>query len=284
MAMILDFLARVFTDAAQQHRDADAAQARQQQAARFADAWNRGAIPIPPQLAWPVSCPDGSSASVWPGCAATAGGDGSLLLTFTVPPDGAVTAADVEQQVDAVRLAARSFFGTRLRVTGVETVPGRCSMQLTPVNPACDGQKILAGFDDRGMPVWVPILGYVTAIAGDDGAASWISACIAGVIPSASATPADAVDAALHAGRDARKTGQPPTPLVVGLGDAVVGDVQKSATLLGFARRGLIEWSAAQVDADSWAVRPTQVISRSGDSYVIERDGRRTRFAPAWLY
>lgn len=279
-----DLASRFFADIAQRRHEEDAAQARQQQANKFAIAWNRGAVSIPSQLVWSVPRPDGGTAPVWPGCAATIS-NGLLLLTFTVPPDGDVTADDVAQQVDAVRLAARSFFGVRLRVTGVEATVGRCSIALSSVVPQCDtGQNFLAGFDDHAAPVWVPLLGYVTAVSGDDGCIDWISACIAGVIPSESATPADAVDSALHAGRAARKTGQPPSPLVVGLGDAMVGDVQKTATLLGFARRGLVEWSSAQVDADSWAVRPTQVISRSGDRYVVERSGRKTFFTPAWAY
>lgn len=280
----LDFLARIAAQAAQQQRDTSAAQARQQQANGFASAWNRGAISIPSQLVWSVPRPDGGTAPVWPGCAATIS-NGLLLLTFAVPPDGDVTADDVAQQADAIRIAARSFFGVRLRVTGIEAVAGRCSIMLAPVNPACDSAgKILAGFDDRGAVVWLPLLGQVTAISGDDGCADWIASCLAGAIPTASAAPADAVDAAMHAGRAARKTGQPPSPLVVGLGDAVVGDVQKSAELLGFARRGLVEWSSAQVDAASWAVHPTQVIARSGDLYVIDQNGRKTSFFPAWLY
>lgn len=283
--VFLDFLARIAAQAAQQQRDASAAQARQQQADRFADAWNRGAISIPPRLAWPVPCPDGSTAHAWPRCTATAGDGGSWLLTFEVPPDTAVTTDDVARHADSIRLAARQFFGVRLRLTGGDVAANRCTMAMSQVMPMCDAaQNFLAGFDDRGEPVWVPILGQATAVSGDDGCASWISACVSGVIPTTTAAPADAVDAALHAGRAARKTGQPPSPLVVGLGDAVVSDVQKSAELLGFARRGLVEWSASQVDSASWAVRPTQVITRSGDSYLIERDGRRTRFIPAWLY
>lgn len=279
-----DLASRFFADIARRRHEEDAAQARQQQANRFAIAWNRGVLAVPSSLVCSMPCPDGTTAPAWPGCAASISDDAQMLLTFTVTPDAAVTADDVEQQVDAIRLAAREFFGTRLRVTGVETVPGRCSMQLTPVNPACDGQKILAGFDDRGAPVWVPLLGQVTAIAGDDGAASWISACISGVLPVVSAEPAAAVSDAARVGRVARKTGQPPAPMLVDLGDAVAVERPIIAEMLGFARRALVEWSTAQVEASAWAVRPTQVITRIGDDYVIERDGRKTPFAPAWLY
>lgn len=285
----LDFLARMVTDAAQSQRDSSAAQARQQAADRFAAAWNCGAISsIPSQLVWSVPRPDGGTAPAWPACTAVLADDGRLLLTFTVPPDPdttTVTADSVARHAEAIRLAARAFFGTRLRLTGCDVAQYRCSLALAPVNPACDSAgKILVGFDDRGEPVWAPLLGQVTAIAGDDGCVDWIAACISGVLPTTTAEPADAVDAALHAGRAARKTGQPPSPLVVGLGDAVVGDAQKSAELLGFARRGLVEWSASQVDTASWAVRPTQVIMRSGDHYAVERDGRKIAFAPAWRY
>lgn len=280
----LDFLARIAAQAAQQQRDTSAAQSRQQQADRFADAWTRGAISIPAQLSWSVDCPDGTTVPVWPWCTATSTGT-TLLLVFTVPPDAPVTADDIARHADAVRLAARNFFGTRLRVTGCDVVQRRCSLALTPVNPVCDGQKILAGFNDRGEPVWVPLLGQVTAIAGDDGAASWISACVSGVIPTTTASPHAAVTDARRVGLAAKSSGQPPAPLVVGLEDAQPGAVQLRADYLGFARRGLVEADTApQVDAASWAVRPTQVITRSGDDYVVERGGRRTPLTPAWLY
>lgn len=281
----LAFLARVFSGAAQQQADTTAAQARQQQAARFADAWTRGAISIPSQLSWSVDCPDGTTVPVWPWCTATSTGS-TLLLTFTVPPDTPVTADDVARHADAIRLAARGFFGVPLRVTGVDVVQHRCSLALSPVNPACDGVgKFLAGFDDRHMPVWVPLLGEVTAIAGDDGGAAWIASCIAGVLPVISAAPHAAVTDARRVGLAAKSSGQPPAPLVVGLEDAQPGAEQLRADYLGFARRGLVEADTApQVDAASWAVRPTQVITRSGDSYVVERDGRRIPFAPAWRF
>lgn len=281
----LDFLARIAAQAAQQQRDTSAAQARQQQANGFASAWNRGAISIPSQLVWSVPRPDGGTAPAWPGCTATIADDGSqMLLTFTVPPDTAVTADEVARHADAIRLAARSFYGTRLRLTGCDVAWHRCSMALAPVNPACDGAGFLAGFDDRGEPVWVPLLGQVTSIASDDGAVSWISACISGVLPVVSAEPAAAVSDAARVGRVARKTGQPPAPMLVDLGDAVAVERPIIAEMLGFARRALVEWSTAQVEASAWAVRPTQVITRIGDDYVIERDGRKTPFAPAWLY
>lgn len=283
----LDFLARMITDAAQSQRDSSAAQARQQAADRFAAAWNCGAISsIPSQLVWSVPRPDGGTAPVWPGCAATIADGSSLLLTFVVPPDPdtPVTADDVARHADAIRLAARGFFGVPLRVTGVDVVQHRCSLALTPVNPVCDGQKILVGFDDRGSAVWVPLLGEVTAIAGDDGAVSWISACVSGVIPTTTASPHAAVTDARRVGLAAKSSGQPPAPLVVGVEDAQPGADQRHADYLGFARRALVEWSTAQVEASAWAVRPTQVITRSGDSYVIERDGRKTPFTPAWRY
>lgn len=280
-----DLASRFFADIARRRHEEDTAQARQQQANRFAIAWNRGVLAVPSSLVCSMPCPDGTTAPAWPGCAASISDDAQMLLTFTVTPDAAVTADDVEQQVDAIRLAAREFFGTRLRVTGVETVPGRCSMQLTPVNPACDGQKILAGFDDRGAPVWVPLLGQVTAIAGDDGAASWISACVSGAIPTTAADPHAAVSDARRVGLAAKTSGQPPAPLLVALDEAQPGADQLRAEQLGFARRGLVEWdTASQVDSASWAVRPTQVITRIGDRYVVERDGRKTSFTPAWLY
>lgn len=287
MALILDFLARVFTDAAQLHRDADAAQARQQYVDRFADAWNRGAISIPSQLVWSMPRPDGSTAPMWPCCAASIADDGSqVLLTFTVPPDGVVTADDVAQQVDAVRLAARSFFGVRLRVTGCDVCQQRCSLALSPVNPICDGAgKFLAGFDDRGAPVWVPVIGQVTAVAGDDGCTAWIAACISGVLPSISADPHAAVSDARRVGLAAKSSGQPPAPLLVALAEAQPGSEQLRAEQLGFARRGLVEWDTApQVEPSAWAVRPTQVITRIGDDYAVERDGRKTLFTPAWSY
>lgn len=284
MAAFLDFLARVFSGAAQQQRDTSAAQSRQQQADRFADAWTRGAISIPSQLSWSVDCPDGTTVPVWPWCTATST-DSTLLLTFTVPPDAPVTADDIARHADAVRLAARNFFGTRLRVTGCDVVQRRCSLAMSPVNPACDGAAFLAGFDDRGAPVWAPLVGQVTAIAGDDGCVEWIASCIAGVVSSVSASPAVAVADARSVGRAARKSGEPPAPLVVALDSAQPGADQLHAEMLGFARRGLVEWDAAQqVETSAWAVLPTQVIMRSGDRYVVERDGRKTPFTPAWLY
>lgn len=284
MAWALDFIARFFTDIAQQQRDTSVAQARQQAADRFAAAWNRGSISIPSPLVWSVPRPDCGTAPVWPGCAATIS-NGLLLLTFAVPPDGDVTADDVAQQADAIRLAARSFFGVRLRVTGIEAVAGRCSIMLAPVVPMLDAAgNFLAGFDDRREPVWVPLLGQVTSIASDDGAVSWISACISGVLPVVSAEPAAAVSDAARVGRVARKTGQPPAPMLVDLGDAVAVERPIIAEMLGFARRALVEWSTAQVEASAWAVRPTQVISRNGDQYVLEQTGKKTPFFPAWLY
>lgn len=284
MTEFLDFLARVFSGAAQQQRDTSAAQSRQQQADRFADAWTRGAISIPAQLSWSVDCPDGTTVPVWPWCTATSTGT-TLLLVFTVPPDAPVTADDIARHADAVRLAARNFFGTRLRVTGCDVVQRRCSLAMSPVNPACDGAGFLAGFDDRGAPVWAPLVGQVTAVAGDDGCADWIAACVAGTIPITSASPHGAVSDARRVGLAARKSGEPPAPLVVALDSAQPGADQLRADYLGFARRGLVEADTApQVDAASWAVRPTQVITRSGDSYVIERDGRRIPFAPAWRF
>lgn len=284
MAEFLDFLARVFSGAAQQQRDTSAAQSRQQQADRFADAWTRGAISIPAQLSWSVDCPDGTTVPVWPWCTATSTGS-TLLLTFTVPPDAPVTADDVARHADAVRRAARGYFGTRLRLTGCDVAQYRCSMALAPVNPACDGAGFLAGFDDRGEPVCAPLLGQVTAIAGDDGAASWISACVSGAIPTTAADPHAAVSDARRVGLAAKSSGQPPAPLLVTLAEAQPGSEQLRAEQLGFARRGLVEWDTAQqVETSAWAVRPTQVITRSGDSYVIERDGRKTPFTPAWRY
>lgn len=285
----LDFLARMVTDAAQSQRDSSAAQARQQAADRFAAAWNCGAISsIPSQLVWSVPRPDGGTAPAWPGCAATIADGSSLLLTFVVPPDPdtPVTADDVARHDDAIRLAARGFFGVPLRVTGVDVVQHRCSLALSPVNPACDDAgKILAGFDDRGEPVWVPVIGQVTAIAGDDGAASWISACVSGVIPTTTASPHAAVSDARRVGLAAKTSGQPPAPMVVGLEAAQPGADPERADYLGFARRGLVEWDAAtSVDTAAWAVRPTQVISRNGDQYVLEQTGKKTPFFPAWLY
>lgn len=280
-----DLASRFFSDIAQRRHEEDAAQARQQQANEFAIAWNRGVLAVPSSLVWSMASADGSTAPVWPGCAASISDDALMLLTFTVPPDGAVTADDVARQSDAVRRAARQFFGVRLRVTGIEAVAGRCSLMLAPVVPMLDAAgNFLAGFDDRREPVWVPLLGQVTSIASDDGAVSWISACISGVLPVVSAEPAAAVSDAARVGRVARKTGQPPAPMLVDLGDAVAVERPIIAEMLGFARRALVEWSTAQVEASAWAVRPTQVITRIGDDYVIERDGRKTPFTPAWLY
>lgn len=280
-----DFAAQFFSDIAQQRHEEAAAQARQQAAERFAVAWNRGALSIPPSLVCSIPCPDGTKVPAWPGCSAAIAGD-SLRLDFTVTPDAAVTAADVEQQVDVIRLAVRQFFGVRLLVTGVETVPGRCSIMLVQVVPVLDEkQNFLVGFTDRGDPVWAPLLGQVTAIAGDDGAASWISACVSGVIPTTTADPHAAVSDTRRVGLAAKTSGQPPAPLLVALDEAQPGAEQLRAEQLGFARRGLVEWATApQVEVSAWAVRPTQVITRSGDSYVVERDGRRIPFAPAWRF
>lgn len=280
-----DFAAQFFSDIAQQRHEEAAAQARQQRADRFADAWTRGAISIPSQLVWTVACPDGTTVPVWPRCTATIT-DTGMLLTFTVPLDGVVTAEQVAQQADAIRFAARAFFGVRLRVTGVEATVGRCSIALTPVVPSLDErQNFLAGFNDRGMAVWLPLLGQVTAVAGDDGAVSWISACISDAIPTTTAEPAAVVADARRAGFAAKKSGEPPVPLIVGLEDAQPGADQLRAELLGFARRGLVEWSTApQVETSAWAVRPTQVIMRSGEHYVVDQNGRKTPFFPAWRF
>lgn len=282
----LDFLARIAAQAAQQQRDTSAAQARQQQAARFASAWNRGGVSIPPQLVWSVDCPGGATAPAWPGCTATIADGGALLLTFVVPPDSSVTADDVARHAEAIRVAARGFFGTPLRVTGCDITQHRCSLAVTPVAPVLDEkQNFLAGFTDRGEPVWVPLLGEVTAIAGDDGGAAWIASCIAGVLPAISAAPHAAVSDARRVGLAAKTSGQPPAPMVVGLEAAQPGADPERADYLGFARRGLVEWDAAtSVDTAAWAVRPTQVISRNGDQYVLEQTGKKTPFFPAWLY
>lgn len=288
MAAILEFLSSYLDSRAQQHREAEAAQAQQAPASAFAAAWNTAGGPEP--LRTTVQDPVRGPMTYYPACDAAASDDGLLYLTLTVQPDGPVSTDTIAANAEAVRQAVRAFFQVAVRQVGLDVRRFSVSLAYEPVRPLLNGDgAALVGYSSgRGRPIYLPLIGEVTAVTGDDcdAALSWIGAAYS-MVEQRGSDPDSAVSSTDAVARQARH-GAVPAPQLLALGDAVCSENESStrigAKTLALARRGLIESSLADVEPDRWAVRPSLTIRCDGDTCIVEKAGRSLRFTPAWRY
>lgn len=273
---------------AQQRRAASAAQQAQQPAAQFAAAWNGGQLRLPSSYLYDVTDPvSGATATAAPWCDAAVDDAGRLRLALTVPPDAPIDASAMAEQAEAVRLLARAFFQVGLRLMDAQPYQ-RTTLQMVfaPVRPQVDARGvILLGFDDTGSPVGVSLIGEVTAISGIDALClPWLSACYAAV-DQQKLDWQNALASTRAAIRQAH-TGVTQPYLLLDVGDAPCPENSHPERIKNLvdSHRGLVMHSRGDVAADGWAIRPTQILWRSGSVYTLERDGRQLRFLPAWLY
>lgn len=287
MAIFLDFISAYLSSLAADRRAASAAQAQQAPAAQFAAAWNAGCLQLPSAFIYDVQDPvSGATATAFPWCDAALDSDGQLRLALTVPPDAPIDATAMAEHVEEVRQLARGFFQVGLRL--MESHPYRQTLQmaLAPVCPqVAPSGEILLGYDDTGSPVATRFIGEVTAISGVD----WL--CLPWVAASYAAIERRTLDwqtAIASTGAAARQaqTGASVPYALIDVGDAVCEKNTRPETLknLASAHRGIVEWSRGDVSPAAWAIRPTQILRRSGSVYTLERDGRQLKFLPAWLY
>lgn len=284
----LDFLFSYLDHLAQQRRAASAAQAQQVPAQRFAAAWNAtgGIEPLRATVQDPVRGP----VTYFPVCdAAMSDDDTHLYMALTVSPDAPISTDDIAANAEAVRQAVRAFFQVAVRPTGMDVRQRVVSFVFEPVRPVLDSSgAALVGYSSSGRPLYMPFIGEVTAITGDDSAdaLAWIGAAYSmveqrAVSPEVAASSTDAV------AQQARH-GAVPAPQLLALGDCACPEnkrpVRVDAKNLALARRGIIESSRAAVDPDRWAVRPSLTIRCDGDTCVVEKNGRTLTFAPAWVY
>lgn len=284
----LDVLSDFLDHLAADRRAASAAQQVQAPATRFAQAWNTagGIEPLRATVQDPVRGP----VMYFPVCDAAVSDDGQhLYITFTVRPDGPISTDDIAAHAEAVRQAVRAFFQVAVRPTGMDVRQMTVSFILEPVRPVLDSSgAALVGYSSSGRPLYMPFIGEVTAITGDDSAdaLAWIGAAYSmveqrAVSPEVAASSTDAV------AQQARH-GAVPAPQLLALGDCACPEnkrpVRVDAKNLALARRGIIESSRAAVDPDRWAVRPSLTIRCDGDTCVVEKNGRTLTFAPAWVY
>lgn len=283
----LDFLAAYFGHLSDERRAASAAQQVQQPAAQFAAAWNRGQLRLPAAYVYSVEDPvTGATAEAAPWCDAAVDASGQLCLALTVPTDAPIDAQMLAAHTEEVRQLARAFFQVGMRTTGVDAHRQTLQMALAPVRPQiAENGAILLGYDDTGAPVWVPLIGAVTAISGCDALClPWLRASYAAIDRQA-LDPQTAIASTRAAIRQAHTGAQVPY-MLIDVGDAPCPDRARPERIKNFAdsRRGIVMHSRGDVPADGWAIRPTQILWRSGSVYTLERDGRQLRFLPAWLY
>lgn len=256
----------------------------------FAAAWNGGGI-VPPSLLCTVQDPaTGAAVPVFPRCAAIFTDTCAVRVSLSVLPDSPITVGSIASHEEDVRRALRVFFQVGMRVVGepVLTDMCTCSMEFSPVQPACDSSgQILLGFDDADIPVYAPLIGEITAISGDDGRAlAWARQCLPEV-PYHATSDLELVKSAAAAAKDLPSA---PSPVFVDIGDAVVrhghSPYQPSNhNWVSPARFAVIERAqATTVDPAKWAIAPSQTLTRTGSVYELERAGRKTRFIPAWSY
>lgn len=279
-----------YLDSRAQQRRADAvAQQVQAPATRFAQAWNSaGGID---SLRATVQDPVRGPVVFYPVCDAAMSDDGGhLYLTLTVQPDGPVSTDTIAANAEAVRQSVRSFFQVAVRQIGVDVRQTSAVFAYEPVRPLLNGDgAVLLGYSiGRGRPIYIPLLGEVTALTGDDcdSALSWIGAAYSAVECRGS-DPATALSSIDAVARQASH-GAVPAPQLLVLGDAVCPENGRPTRVdvknLALARRGLIESSLADVASDRWSVRPTLTIRRDGEACVLEKSGRTLRFIPAWAF
>lgn len=289
MAIFLDFISAYLSSLAADRRAASASQAQQAPASRFAQAWNASCGPE--SLRTTVQDPVRGPLVFYPVCDAAMSDDGAhLYITLTVRPDGPLSTDDISAHAEDVRQAVRTFFQVAVRQIGVDVRQTTAVFAFEPVRPLLNGEgAVLLGYSvGRGRPIYVPLLGEVTALTGDDSdsALSWIGAAYS-AIERRTTDPASATSSIEAAARQARH-GAVPAPQLLALGDAVCPETTPSTRIdvktLALARRGVIETSLADVMPDRWAIRPTQTIRRDGDACALEKAGRLLRFTPAWAY
>ena len=287
MAIFLDFISAYLSSLAADRRAVSAAQQAQQPAAHFAAAWNAAQLRVPSAYIYSVTDPvTGATAEAAPWCDAAMDDAGCLRLALTVPPSAPIDAAAMAEHTEEVRQLARAFFQVGMRVKGVDAPRQTLQLALSPVRPQVDATgAALLGFDDTGSPVYVSFIGEVTAISGcDAGCLPWLASSYA-TIERQSIAWQTALASTRAAIRQAASGAQMPYKLI-DVGDAPREKTSSPEPLknLGSAHRGLVMSSRGDVDADGWAIRPTQLLRRSGSVYTLERDGRQLRFLPAWLY
>ena len=274
----LDFLFSYLDHLAQQRRAASAAQAQQAPAAQFAAAWNAGCLQLPSAFIYDVQDPvSGATATAFPWCDAALDSDGQLRLALTVPPDAPIDATAMAEHAEAVRQLARAFFQVGMRVTGVDAHRQTLQLALSPVRPQVDSAgAALLGYDDTGTPVWVPLIGAVTAISGVDAAClPWLGASYAAIDQQRLDWPT-ALESTRAAVRQAH-TGVTQPYMLIAVGDAPCPEKARPERIknLRDSHRGLVMSSRGDVPADGWAIRPTQILRREDGFYTLERDGRR---------
>lgn len=289
MAIFLDFLSSYIAHLAADRRAATAAQAQQAPASAFAAAWNTaGGIEA---LRTTVQDPVRGPVTFYPVCDAAMSDDGAhLYVSLTIQPDGPLSTDTIAANAEAVRQAVRAFFQVAVRPTGMDVRPSAVSFVYEAVRPLLNGAgAALVGYSTgRGRPIYLPLIGEVTAVTGEDSdaALSWIGAAY-GMVEQRAVSPDVAISAIDAVARQARH-GAVPAPQLLALGDAV-GPEGKPPTrldmkILALSRRGIIEGSRADVEPDRWALRPTLTIRCDGDICIAEKAGRHLRFTPAWVY
>lgn len=288
MAILLQFISSYLDALVQQRRAASAAQAQQAPASQFAAAWNGRRLRIPAAYIYTVEDPvSGAQAEAAPWCDAAIDDAGCLRLALTVPPDAPIDASAMAEDAESVRHLARSFFQVGLRLMDAQLYQ-RTTLQMifAPVRPQVDARGvILLGFDDTGSPVGVSLIGEVTAISGADSLCiPWLAASYSAIDRQA-LDPQTAIASTRAAVRQARAGASVPYQLI-DVGDAVCDENSRPEPLknLASAHRGIVEWTRGDASTDAWAIRPTQVLRRTGSVYTLERAGRTLTFTPAWLY
>lgn len=283
----LQFLSSYLDHLAADRRAVESAQAQQQPAQQFAAAWNGGQLRLPDAYVYSVTDPiSGATATAAPWCDAAVDDSGQLRLALTVPPDAPIDGEVMAAQTEAIRQLARGFFQVRMRTTGVDAHRKTLQLALAPVRPQiAENGAILLGYDDTGAPVALSLIGEVTAVScADSGCLPWLGASYAAIDQQRLDWPT-ALESTRAAIRQAHAGAQVPYALI-DVGDAPCPENSHPERIKNLAdsRRGLVLHSRGETSADQWALRPTQILRRSGSVYTLERDGRRLSFTPAWLY
>ncbi len=284
---LFSYISSIVDARVQQHRAASAAQQVQAPAQAFAAAWNSAQLRLPAQFIYEQQDPaTGVPVTCAPWCDASVSDDGRLLVALTVPPAAPIDSSVLAAHTEDVRMLARSFFQVGMRVVGSDAYQQTLQLALAPVRPQVDARGVvLLGYDDTGAPVCASLIGEVTAISGAD------SLCLPWVASSYAAIDRQALDwkTALASTRAAIRqahTGVTQPVMLIDVGDAPCEEFGRPERIKNLAdsRRGLLLSSRGDVDADHWAIRPTQYLRRDGFVYTLERDGRSLKFRPAWLY
>lgn len=283
----LSFLSAYLDSLVQQRRASSDVQAQQAPASQFAAAWNAAQLRLPAQYLYeqldPVS---GQSVVCAPWCDASVSDDGRLLLALTLRPDAPIDSSVLAAHAEDVRRIARGFFQVGMRTTGVDAHRQTLQLALAPVRPQVDSTgAILLGFDDTGEPVRARFIGEVTAISGiDRWCLPWVASSYAAIEQQA-LDSATAIASTRAAVRQARAGAEMPY-MLIDVGDSPCEETARPEPLKNLAatHRGIVEWSRGAADPDRWAIRPTQILRRTGGTYELECAGRTLTFTPAWLY